>query len=493
MYKRHFWFLLLISFFLSPTLIAQSDSARYEGLKYRKWRVTLFPPISSNSAQAPNYTAKYSINLIGGVHGGLNGREIGLLFNINQKYAKGFQLVGGINYSGGDMEGMNIAGITNIAADDMSGMQIAGAFNVSQDDLEGMQIAGLMNYAKGYGSGLQVAGLGNYSQSDLEGLQAAGLFNASKSDISGLQVAGLMNIARGSVEGLQASILLNYSGDDISGMQAVAGANISRGNIEGMVAAGGFNYARGDVSGLVASGGFNLARNIEGLAAAGIANISNNMQGLQAAAVNYSQTATGLQVGIINIAKDFEGAPVGALSLYGNGRKNIDLRFSDAGFTDLAITTGTHRVYNMAMIGYNTLLNRNVYRVGIAVGLEKNIQDSFDNFESESMFANQEFSVHHIVEGEWNGNLNLLYSYKYLVGKRFGSGISIYGGPSLNAQVSRVNTSGDYTWYSVWSPTRKGRQYRFWAGMTVGVRVFKQKNLPLLEDDWGDINERWDW
>ena len=456
MRKKYLAGLLLGFLVISPLLQAQDT----QQLEYRKWRFTLFPPLSTNGVNANQYTAKYSINLIGGIHGGLDGREFGLLFNVNKQYARGFQLVGGLNYSGGEMEGMNIAGLANMAKDDISGMQIAGFANIAGDDLEGMQIAGVLNFSKGNTSGLQAAGIGNASMYDIEGLQAASIFNFAGGDISGLQASGLFNIAQGDVEGLQASGLLNYSG--------------------------------GDISGLMATGGINYAHRIEGLTAAGLANISKESEGLQAATFNISDEAVGLQFGLINYAKEFEGMPIGVISYYGNGRKNIDVRYSDAGFTDIALTTGTYRVYNMAMIGYNTNFDRDVYRIGFGIGMEKNIQDIFEKVESNTVFVNQEFSVHHMWEGDWDKTLNRIYSYKYMIGKRFGNGVSLYGGPTFNMQVTRVNAASDYTWYSVWSPSRKGRDYRFWVGFTVGMRVFKQKNLPLMENDWDGWGEDWD-
>jgi hypothetical protein len=62
--------------------------------------------------------------------------------------------------------------------------------------------------------------------------------------------------------------------------------------------------------------------------------------------------------------------------------------------------------------------------------------------------------------------------------------MSLYAGPSFNAQITRVNEANDYTWYSLWSPEAKGRQYRFWVGFTGGIRLFKQKKLPRFDDDF---------
>lgn len=485
MRKKITW-LLGFSLLLSFSVLAQNSE---DYIEYRKWRVTLVPPISTNGANTLNYSAKYSINFIAGYHGALDGYEIGSLFNYTKFYSYGFQLAGLVNATGGDMAGLNIAGIANYADDDMSGVQISGIANISKDELEGIQVTGGLNYSVRGSSGLQVAGLANVSKRDIEGLQVGGLFNYTSSDISGLQGAGLFNYAGDNVEGLQASAIFNYAEDGISGLQASGVANISGGYIEGLLASGLFNYSKSNASGLLVTGGLNISREIEGLSAAGIGNFARSMQGLQFAAVNVADEAVGLQIGIINIAKEFEGAPIGLLSVYGNGRKNFDVRFSDAGFTEIGITTGTYRVYNSFLFGYNTLLDRDVYRLGLAIGLEKNIQDSFENVESTTLFVNQEFSIHHHFEGEWSKSKNRIYSYKYMLGNRFGNGFSVYAGPSINMQVTRVDESNDYTWYSLWSPERKGRQYRFWVGLTIGIRLLHQKDLPLISDnfdnDWG--------
>lgn len=469
-----------------PALLNAQQSK--EDLEYRKWRVTLFPPISTNGLKAPNYTAKYSINLLVGYHGGLDGVEFGGLVNYNKYYAKGFQFAGLANATGGDMQGINIAGLANLSSENMGGIQIAGLSNISGDDLEGIQISGAFNIADGNVGGLQGAGIGNIARNNIEGLQASGVLNAAWGDISGLQAAGVANIARENVEGLQAAGAFNFAGADISGLQASGAANIALGDIEGLMATGGVNIARENASGLLFAGGLNLAKNVEGLVITGGANISKNMTGVQFGALNASQKALGLQIGVINLAKEFEGVPIGFISLYGNGRKNIDIRFSDAGFTDVGLTLGTYQVYNSALFGYNTLLDRDVYRIGLAVGLEKRIQDSFNNWKDESMYVNQEFALTHQFEDSWSSDLNLIYSYKFLVGKRFGSGLSFYAGPTFNAQITRVPEAADYTWYSLWSPEWKGRDYRFWVGFTTGIRLFKQKSPKPLTYGTGPTN-----
>jgi hypothetical protein len=482
---------ILISI-LSSYTSAQNYGDRYGDLEYRKWRITLINPIGTNGVAAPKYTAKYSINLLGGYHGGLNGFEIGSLYNYNKEYSSGFQIAGLVNATGGYSEGIGIAGLMNYASSDLSGIHVAGLGNISKDDIEGLQAAGGFNYARGDLSGLQGAIGANIAEGNVEGAQISGLFNLSRQTMSGLQITGGGNVGLDDMEGLMISGLFNATKGDASGLFITGGGNIATDDMEGLMISSLFNVTSSYASGLMITGGLNYSRYQEGLMISGGANVTQRMEGLQIGGLfNYATEATGMQIGLINIAKEFEGASIGALSLYSNGRKNFDVRYSDAGFTDLGITTGTHRVYNMAVLGYNTSLDRNVYRFGLGVGLEKNINDSFRRIESDQLFVNQEFSVLHHFEEDWSKLTNLIFSYRYAVGKRFGNGLSLYGGPTYNIQVTRVNSANDYTWYSLWSPEWKGRQYRMWVGFTVGIRFFKQKNLPLLDDYDFDFENDW--
>ncbi|MFN1833826.1 hypothetical protein AB2B38_001085 [Balneola sp. MJW-20] len=447
-----FLFLFILLFSSAHSLQAQQK----EDLKYRKWRVTLFPPLSTNGIEAPDYSARYSINLLYGYHGALDGFEFGTLVNYNKYYSSGF----------------SIAGFANISAGEIEGAALAGGFNISANDISGLHFAGLGNIAKGNVEGLLLTGFGNIANGSIEGLSVAGFGNIANQNIEGLSVVGG----------------LNYSGNNTEGLHVAGIGNISGKDQEGLLAAGILNFSGGNLSGLSAAGGLNIGKEIEGLSAAGIANIGDNMEGLQFASVNLSGTAEGLQIGLVNIAREFEGMPIGLLSLYGNGRKNIDLRFTDAGFTEVGLNLGTYRVSNMIIFGYNNSLSRDIYRLGWAIGYEKNIKDVFKNASNEDYYITQELSIVRNFERkiDFDQETNLIWSYKYLFGKKFGSGLSVYGGPSLNMQVSRISGSSDYTWYSLWSPERKGRQYRFWIGFNLGIRIFKQKTLEPINDFYWD-------
>ena len=437
MMKYFSFSVLSLLIFLSSEFVLLAQDAG-DPLKYRKWRVTLINPLSTNGLDAMDYTTKDSINILGGAHVGLDGVEFGGLFNYNRYYASGIQLAGFANLSTGPMEGV----------------QIAGFLNGSKDDLSGLQISGFANLAERSASGLQVSGFINGSRDGLDGLFVAGGLNITERNASGLYAAGIGNIAGQ--------------------------------NLDGMIISGVFTASKGSISGFAVSGISNSSQTMDGLAAAGLLNVSRKMSGMQAAPINIARSASGVQIGLINLAREFEGAPVGLISLYGNGRKNVDVRFSDAGFTDVGINLGTYRVYNMLFAGYNPFLERDVYRVGVAVGLEKPMSDAFRNVTDSSLFINQEISYAHHFEGSWSWDKNGIWSYKYLLGKRFGNGLSLYGGPSLNMQIVRTSIEGaeDYTWYSLWSPSGHGRDYRFWVGFTAGVRLFKQEVVPSGRSDW---------
>ena len=481
------------------TLAQDSDYDRYDGLKFRKWRVTVVPPLSTNGTKTMDYTARYSINLIAGWHGGTSGIEYGTLFNYTSEFSEGIQVSGLANVTKGNMEGIQITGLVNYAGRDMSGIQISGLANYSKGYLEGLQFTSGIAYGEDGISGLHFTGIAGITKGDIEGFHITGGLNYAGGNSSGFQVAGLGNISGGDIEGLNASGVFNISKGNIEGLVASGAANIAQGDVEGLVATMGFNIAKDDVAGLVGAGVANIANDIEGLAAAGAFNYSNTVQGLQFAGginftkdleglqigtLNYSTDIQGVQIGLVNFGNHIEGVPIGFLSYYSNGRKNFDIRAMDAGFTDIGINLGTYRVYNMILLGYNTSLPSDVYRIGWAIGAEQTVEDIFPNWANPDYYVNKELTIQHHFEGDFDRKLNLLWSYKYNLGKYIGDNFSIYAGPSLNMLVSRVDGSDDYTWYSIWSPSRKGRQYRFWVGATLGIRFFKQKRLPRTDRDY---------
>ena len=409
----------LFSFFATSSLFGQDNPDDQQwaehGLQYRTFQVSFVPGLSTNGIDAAGYASKYSFNILGGYNGALEqGFELGGLFNAHKYYATGGQIAGLVNYSGEETIGIQLAGIGTYSGDDMLGIQLAGAANISAEDIQGLQFSGILNAADG----------------STQGLQAAGVLNAARYDMQGLFASGIGNIAGGDIQGLMAS--------------------------------GVFNIARGDMQGIVVSGVLNYSKSFQGIAFSQI-NVNNKFQGIQVGQINIAEEGQGMQVGLLNYAKEFEGLPVGLISYYGDGRSNIDIWSSDGGFTNAGIKLGTNEIYNMISIGYNPLLDGDVWQLGWSIGRMHQYKHHF---------LYSDLSFFKINEGGWTKDLNSNIKYRLLFGKELGSGIKLYGGPTLNMLISRVENSDRYTWYKLFDFGAKGRDYTFWAGFSVGIELF---------------------
>ncbi|HKK45479.1 MAG TPA: hypothetical protein VJ964_08150 [Balneolaceae bacterium] len=406
--------------FVGPlTLKAQNQDhsevpERY-GLKYRMFRFALVPGLSTNGFDATNYVSKYSLNILGGYNGALyKGFELGGLFNGNKHYASGVQIAGLANYSGKGTTGIQLAGLGSYSGDEMQGIQLGGLGNISAEDMQGLQLSGVFNIANGYAQGLQSSGAVNLARDGMQGLFAAGL------------------------------------------------GNVSGGSIQGLFFAGGVNIAKSDMQGIIASGVLNYAENIQGISLSTL-NVSDEFQGIQAGVANIAKDAEGIQIGVINYANRLDGVPVGLVSYYKeNGRNNIDVWTSDAGFTNVGVKLGTHKIYNMISIGYNTFLDRDVWQVGWSIGRLHNYTHHF---------LYTDFSYFKVNEGGWTNDLNSIFKYRLLFGKDFADYFKLYGGPTINMLISKVPQSNDYTWYRLLDFGAKQRSYVFWIGFSFGIQL----------------------
>lgn len=418
--KKSLLLILLFSCFLGLEI---TNAQQNPDLKYRTFRVTLLPGLSTNGVEAPNYSAKYSLNILGGYHGALDGYEIGIV-NINRYYAEGLQL-GVLNGTGGHMAGLNMASLVNFAGDDMQGLQFSGLANISDGFVQGVQFSGLLNMGGGGLQGLQFAGIGNLAGGDIQGIQTAGIFNAGADNVQGIMMSGIGNFSGG--------------------------------------------YAQG----ILMSGILNVANEMQGISMAGILNVGRNMQGIQLAGIaNITEEAQGVQVGLVNIADEFEGVPVGLVSLYGNGRKNVDIWVSDGGYTNVGLKLGTMDIYNMISVGYNSALNsEELWSFGWSIGVHTPLEEAWRNERFDGYFRMKDLTIQSIQEEDdaWDTRL---YKYRYLLGKEIARSIGIYAGPTLNLLVSDENDERDYTWYSVIDTDRGGHNFKLWFGFTAGIQFF---------------------
>ncbi|SDT68461.1 hypothetical protein SAMN05216490_4910 [Mucilaginibacter mallensis] len=157
---------------------------------YSPYQVSLTPGLSSHGIYNSQVINHLSINLIGGYTAGIQGVELGGVFNIDRNNVSFFQAAGVFNIVGGNMKGIQMAGIYNQVLNNTSGVQIAGIYNQTNNLSSGMQLSMIGNVAD-TSRGLQLTGLINYSK--VAGSQLSGVINIAK-NVHGFQF-GPVNIA----------------------------------------------------------------------------------------------------------------------------------------------------------------------------------------------------------------------------------------------------------------------------------------------------------
>lgn len=164
-------------------------------------QVSFVYPLGSHGFNSVNIIYDFSLNLLAGNTGGVDGFECAGLVNINRGDVSGFQ-VGGIgNITGGNVSGMQVGGIFSIA-DSVDGMQVGGIYSQASKS-EGLQLGGIMNIsAKAENS---IAGLINVNGSLQKGIQIAGIYNQT-GELDGLQI-GLINVSDTISKGLSIGLI----------------------------------------------------------------------------------------------------------------------------------------------------------------------------------------------------------------------------------------------------------------------------------------------
>jgi hypothetical protein len=169
-------------------------------------RVSVVPGLSTQGKADVRTTCNFSFNIFGGVTGGVNGVEIGGLFNIDKMNVQYVQVAGLFNSVGGNVTGVQVGGLYNTAKGNLKGIQIGGLTNYVQKEVEGIQVSGIHNHAGQKLYGIQVAGISNYTRNNLKGIQVAGISNISSKGTAGLQISGIFNYAK-HLKGLQIGLI----------------------------------------------------------------------------------------------------------------------------------------------------------------------------------------------------------------------------------------------------------------------------------------------
>ncbi|HEU4472354.1 MAG TPA: hypothetical protein VFR58_14780 [Flavisolibacter sp.] len=192
-------------FLISPWQKFQSLNLR-RFIATRPYQVSFTPGLGTHGKLSPQVINNFSLNLLGGYNGGVNGVEIGGLFNIDKKSVQYFQVGGLFNIVGGHVKGLQVGGINNTVLDTVQGMQVGGVSNIVKGKFSGFQLGGVYNHVADSVKGLQVGGVANFARRKVSGSQIAGVINVASKDITGVQVAGVINYTR-HLKGVQVGLI----------------------------------------------------------------------------------------------------------------------------------------------------------------------------------------------------------------------------------------------------------------------------------------------
>ena len=169
----------------------------------RMFQISLVPSIGTNRKMSSQIKNKASLNVLAGYSYGVQGFELGGIYNIDREEVRGVQIGGFGNTVGGEVHGLQMAGFVNTTSDYVKGTQIGGFINVASDSVNGFQMAGFTNLTKEI-KGFQIAGFNNHTKKSA-GFQLSGFINTTE-EMDGFQLTGFVNVAR-EVRGLQMSVV----------------------------------------------------------------------------------------------------------------------------------------------------------------------------------------------------------------------------------------------------------------------------------------------
>jgi hypothetical protein len=189
-----------------PAFSEAEGAEATDSLTSSPFQLSLVPVLGTHSLYGSRIVFHGSLNLIGGYTGGVDGLEMGGVFNINRADVRGVQMAGVFNLVGGDVHGIQMAGVANKIKADVSGLQLGGVSNWS-GNAKGVQMAGVINRTKEM-EGVQMAGVVN-AATESKGAQLAGVLNHSSGE-TGSQIAGVINVG-GKVKGIQLAGVINVA------------------------------------------------------------------------------------------------------------------------------------------------------------------------------------------------------------------------------------------------------------------------------------------
>ncbi|MDQ0969555.1 hypothetical protein QFZ20_004958 [Flavobacterium sp. W4I14] len=381
------------------------------------FQFSLIPSLNSHGSLSGQVVNKFSLNVIGAYSAGVDGGEIGFVFNINKSNVQYFQFAGAFNLVGGDVRGAQIAGLFNYVIGDVRAAQIALAYNRVGKSFEGFQVGGIYNHVN--------------------------------QDVKGIQLSLGLNTIGGTLKGWQTGAL-NLVNKETKGVQIGIGGNIVAGRTSGIQVGGIANINK-------ESSGVNLAvlTNFTGQTASG----------LQIGVINYAKNLKGAQIGILNVSNENDGYSIGLINIALKGYHKFSFSTNESTNFNVAYKGGSKRLYNMLMFGTNKKSAEKIYTGGLGFGKEMKL------FKSVSL--NPEISSQYVYQGSWD-YLNLLNKFELPINIRINKWLAIQGGPSVNVYYTKQNAKiGEF---GLLQEKHKdfsfnNSRYTGWLGWNVGLVI----------------------
>ncbi|SDE77464.1 hypothetical protein SAMN05216464_109141 [Mucilaginibacter pineti] len=168
------------------------------------FQASAIPGVSTHGQFGGQVVNTVSLNAVGGYNAGVDGFELGIIFNLDKGNVRDVQIAGIFNVVGGNVSGFQLGGLYNNVLGNTRGFQLALLHNSVKHDADGLQLSGY-NHTRGSVNGMQVSLVGNIAGKTLRGIQLAGTGNIAQR-VDGVQISSLFNYAR-NLRGLQIGLI----------------------------------------------------------------------------------------------------------------------------------------------------------------------------------------------------------------------------------------------------------------------------------------------
>lgn len=427
-----FIFPLLSVILIAGPLTAQEDQREQkEGtndsteIKTRAFQLSFVTPLGTNGLNSWTTTNNFSINILTGYAGGLNGAEFTGLVSLLKSEMKGAQFAGLGHIVLGETRGAQFAGLFNVGMKQAHAWQFAGFMNLVTNQATGLQCAGFANVVTDTLSGVQISGFGNVATKRSRGFQASGFGNYAKGG-KVTQMSGFTNIAVGTNHGLQVTGFGNINTRDMKGAQIAGAVNINAGHLKGTQISGLFNFSR-------------------------------KLKGVQIAPFNYVDSLE-------------KGVPIGVLSFVRNGYIGVEISATETMYGVFSFKTGVRKFYNILSVGAAYRDNMIIWGWGYGLGGLIPLVPKWD--------LSIEGMCYQMNEGEWFTNrLNLLNKLTATAAWKLSKNVALIAGLSWNVTVSDITDEfGDPVTphiapWSVSDETHDNINIKMYPGITAGIRL----------------------